>query len=111
MSEIGPQNISVASRTTLNTKGPVAASCRRSQLIESCLKALIANRLTAKKHFGSTLKCCRILYIILDFGYYFLRSVSAPVPLFNDSAVDYITWVGDNSVLATIDGNIYYMVI
>ena len=64
------------SSTTLNTKGPVGAGCCRSQLIESCLEALIANRLAAKKHFGSTLKCCCILYIILDVYYvYFMYHV------------------------------------
>ena len=32
------------------------AGCRWSQLIESYLKALIANRLAAKKHFGNEMK-------------------------------------------------------
>ena len=37
---------------TIDTKYQ-RAGCSRSQLIESYLKALIANRLAAKKHFGN----------------------------------------------------------
>ena len=35
---------------------------------------------------------------------------SAPVSLFNESAVDFIQWVGDSSLLAVIRGQIVYMV-
>ena len=47
------KNARLAHIVTLNTKGLVAASCCWSQLIESYFKALIANRLAAKKDFGN----------------------------------------------------------